>query len=161
MSIDWKLLADVRERQKTAAMGVVARDRAAAEQSQAQLMQAEALREQQQENKLRHWEATRGALSGGQCSVAEFRSAGAWSGALDARIAQAGEAAAQAARAHSEREQVLEQSRRQLRAAHGELEKAQQMQQRARMERMHLRELRLEDINEETTAQAWAMRRPA
>jgi hypothetical protein len=161
MSIDWKLLADVRERQKTVAMGVVARDRAAAEQSQAQLMQAEALREQQQENKLRHWEATRGALSGGQCSVAEFRSAGAWSGALDARIAQAGEAAAQAARAHSEREQVLEQSRRQLRAAHGELEKAQQMQQRARMERMHLRELRLEDINEETTAQAWAMRRPA
>jgi hypothetical protein len=161
MSIDWKLLADVRERQKTVAMGVVARDRVAAEQSQAQLMQAEALREQQQENKLRHWEATRGALSGGQCSVAEFRSAGAWSGALDARIAQAGEAAAQAARAHSEREQVLEQSRRQLRAAHGELEKAQQMQQRARMERMHLRELRLEDINEETTAQAWAMRRPA
>ena len=161
MSIDWKLLADVRERQKTVAMGVVARDRVAAEQSQAQLMQAEALREQQQENKLRHWEATRGALSGGQCSVAEFRSAGAWSGALDTRIAQAGEAAAQAARAHSEREQVLEQSRRQLRAAHGELEKAQQMQQRARMERMHLRELRLEDINEETTAQAWAMRRPA
>ena len=161
MSIDWKLLADVRERQKTVAMGVVARDRVAAEQSQAQLMQAEALCEQQQENKLRHWEATRGALSGGQCSVAEFRSAGAWSGALDARIAQAGEAAAQAARAHSEREQVLEQSRRQLRAAHGELEKAQQMQQRARMERMHLRELRLEDINEETTAQAWAMRRPA
>jgi hypothetical protein len=161
MSIDWKLLADVRERQKTVAMGVVARDRAAAEQSQAQLMQAEALREQQQANKLRHWEATRGALSGGQCSVAEFRSAGAWSAALDTRIAQAGEAAAQAARAHSEREQVLEQSRRQLRAAHGELEKAQQMQQRARMERMHLRELRLEDINEETTAQAWAMRRPA
>lgn len=161
MSIDWKLLADVRERQKTVAMGVVARDRAAAEQSQAQLMQAEALREQQQANKLRHWEATRGALSGGRCSVAEFRSAGAWSGALDARIAQAGEAAAQAARAHSEREQVLEQSRLQLRAAHGELEKAQQMQQRARTERMHLRELRLEDINEETTAQAWAMRRPA
>ncbi|WP_431112164.1 serine kinase [Variovorax paradoxus] len=161
MSIDWKLLADVRERQKTVAMGVVARDRAAAEQSQTQLMQAEALREQQQANKLRHWEATRGALSGGHCSVAEFRSAGAWSGALDARIAQAREAAAQAARAHSEREQVLEQSRLQLRAAHGELEKAQQMQQRARTERVHLQELRLEDINEETTAQAWAMRRPA
>jgi len=161
MSIDWKLLADVRERQKTVAMGVVARDRAAAEQSQAQLMQAEVLRQQQEENKLRHWEATRGALSGGQCSVAELRNAGAWSGALDARIAEAGEAAANAARAHSEREQVLEQSRRQLRAAHGELEKAQQMQQRARMERMHLQELRLEDSNEESTAQAWAMRRPA
>ena len=56
---------------------------------------------------------------------------------------------------------MLEQSRLQLRAAHGELEKAQQMQQRARTERVHLQELRLEDINEETTAQAWAMRRPA
>ena len=161
MSIDWKLLADVRERQKTVAMGVVARDREAAEQSQAQLRQAEVLRQQQEENKLRHWEATRGALAGGQCSVAEFRSAGAWSGALDARIAQAGEAADKAARAHSEREQLLAQSRRQLRAAHGELEKARQMQQRARAERMHLQELRLEDINEETTAQAWAVRRPA
>ncbi|MGJ7603938.1 serine kinase [Variovorax sp. LT1R20] len=160
-SIDWKLLVDVRERQKTAAMGVVVRERAAAEESQAQLQQAEARQQQQVQNKLQHWEATRGALSGGQCSVAEFRSAGAWSGALDAQIAQAGEAAAEAARAHTEREQVLEESRRQLRAASGELEKAQQMQQRARTERLHLQELRLEDANEESTAQAWAMQRPA
>ncbi|EJL73494.1 hypothetical protein PMI12_03468 [Variovorax sp. CF313] len=161
MSIDWKLLVDVRERQKTAAMGVVARDRAAAEESQARLQQAEAWQQQQVQNKARHWEATRGALSGGQCSVEAFRSAGAWSGALDARIAEAGQATVQAARAHSEREQVLEKSRRQLRAAHGELEKARQMQQRARTERLHLQELRLEDANEESTAQAWAMRRPA
>ena len=161
MSVDWKLLADVRERQKTAAMGVVARDRAAAEESQAQLRQAEAAQQEQVQNKLRHWEATRGALSGGQVSVAEFRSAGAWSGALDAQIAEAGQVTAKAARAHSEREQVLEESRRQLRAAHGELEKAQQMQRRARSEHLHLQEQRLEDTNEESTAQAWAMRRPA
>lgn len=161
MSSDWKLLADVRERQKTVAMGVVARDRAAAEESQARLRQAEALRQQQVQSKLQHWEATRGALSGGRFNVAEFRNAGAWSGALDARIAQAGEAAAQAARANTEREQVLEQSRRQLRAAHGELEKARQMQQRVRAEHLHLQELRIEDTNEESTAQAWAMRRPA
>jgi hypothetical protein len=159
MSSDWKLLADVRERQKTVAMGVVARDRAAAEESQARLRQAEALRQQQVQNKLQHWEATRGALSGGRFNVAEFRNAGAWSGALDARIAQAGEAAVQAERAHTE--QVLEQSRRQLRAAHGELEKARQMEQRARAEHLHLQELRIEDTNEESTAQAWAMRRPA
>lgn len=161
MSIDWKLLADVRERQKTVTMGVVARDRAAAEQSQAQLRQAEARQRQQVQNKVQHWEATRGALSGGGCSVAEFRHAGAWSGALDAQIAQAGEAAAQASRAHSEREQLLRQSRRELRAASGELEKAQQMQQRARTERLQLQELRLEDASEESSAQAWAMRRPA
>ncbi|CAN7451539.1 serine kinase [Variovorax sp. LjRoot130] len=161
MSIDWKLLVDVRERQKTVAMDVVARDRADAEQSQAQLQQAESWQQQQVQNKVQHWQATRGALSGGQCSVAEFRHAGAWSGALDAQIAQAGQAAAQAARAHTEREQVLEQSRRQLRAASGELEKARQMQQRARTERLHVQELRLEDVNEESAAQAWAMRRPA
>ncbi|MDH6594279.1 flagellar biosynthesis chaperone FliJ [Variovorax sp. TBS-050B] len=161
MSIDWKLLADVRERQKTVAMGVVARDRAAAEHSQAQWREAEAARQQQVQNKAQHWEATRGALSGGQLSVAEFRHAGAWSGALDAQIAQAGQTAAEAAQAHAEREQVLDQSRRQLRAAHGELEKAQQMQQRARSERLQLQEQRLEDGNEERTAQAWAMRRPA
>jgi flagellar biosynthesis chaperone FliJ len=161
MSVDWKLLSDVRERQKTAAMGVVARDRAAADESQVQLRQAEAAQQQQVQNKLRHWEATRGALSGGQVSMAEFRNAGAWSGALDAQIAEAGQVTAQAARAHTEREQVLEESRRQLRAAHGELEKAQQMQQRARAERVHLQELRLEDANEEGSAQAWAMRRPA
>jgi hypothetical protein len=161
MSVDWKLLSDVRERQKTAAMGVVVRDRAAADESQAQLRQAEAAQQQQVQNKLRHWEATRGALSGGQVSMAEFRNAGAWSGALDAQIAEAGQATAQAARAHTGREQVLEESRRLLRAAHGELEKARQMQQRARAERVHLRELRIEDTNEESTAQAWAMRRPA
>lgn len=161
MSIDWKLLTDVRERQKTVAMGLVARDRAAAQQSEAQLRHAESAQRQQEQNKLLHWESTRGALFGGHVSVAEFRHAGAWSGTLDARIAQAGQVTAQAARAHSEREQVLDESRRQLRAAHGDLEKAQQLQQRARAERLRLQEQQLEDSNEESTAQAWAMRRPA
>ena len=50
--VDWKLLVGVRERQKTAAMGVVARDRAAAEQSHAELRQAEAWQ--------RHFRAERG-----------------------------------------------------------------------------------------------------
>ena len=159
--IDWKLLIDVRERQKTAAMGVVVRDRAAAEESQAQLAQAEAWQRQQVQNKVQHWQATRGALSGGQCSMADLRNAGAWSGALDAQIAQAGQSTAQASQAHAQREQVLEESRRQLRAANGELEKAQQMQQRARAERLHLQELRLEDTAEESASQAWAARRPA
>lgn len=45
--VDWKLLIGVRERQKTVAMGVVARDRAAAEQSRAELQQAQAWQQQQ------------------------------------------------------------------------------------------------------------------
>lgn len=159
MAIDWKLLIDVRERQKSVAMGIVARDREAAEESRAQLQQAEAWRQQQVQGKAQHWQATVGALSGGQCNVAQLRHAGAWSGALDARIAQAGQAAMQAGQAHAQREQVLEASRQQLRAASGELEKAQQMQQRARTERLRLMELRQDEAAEETASQSWAAHR--
>jgi hypothetical protein len=159
VAIDWKLLIDVRERQKSVATGIVARDREAAEESRAQLQQAEAQQQQQVHSKAQHWQATVGALSGGQCSVAQLRHAGAWSGALDARIAEASRAAAQAGQAHAQREQVLESSRLQLRAASGELEKAQQMHARARTERLRLMELRQDEAAEETASQAWAANR--
>jgi len=159
--IDWKLLVGVRERQKTVAQGIVARDRAAAEQSHAQLRQAQAWEQQQVQGKALHWQATAGALAGGQCSVAQLRHAGAWSGALDARIAQAGQLAAQASQAHAQREQVLDASRQKLRATSGDVEKAQQMQQRARAEQLRVQELRLDETAEETASQAWAARRPA
>lgn len=161
MSIDWQRLAEVREHQKTLALGAVARDRAAAERSGALLQQAEDRRAQQQQDKLRHWEATRGALAGGGCSMAELRQAGAWSGALDARIAEAERAAAQALEAHAEREQLLERSRRALRATQGELEKARRMHERERGERLRLEERRREDANDEAGTQAWALRRSA
>lgn len=159
MTIDWKLLVDVRERQKSAALGIVARDREATEESRAQLQQAEAQRQQQLQSKAQHWQATVGALSGGQCSIAQLRHAGAWSGALDAQIAEAGQAAMQAGQAHAQREQVLEASRLQLRAASGELEMAQQMHERARIERLRLAELRQDEAAEEAASQAWAARR--
>ena len=158
-SIDWKLLIDVRERQKTAALGVVARDRKAAEQSHAQLLQAEAWREQQVQSKAAHWQATVGALAGGQCNVAQLRHAGAWSGALDAQIAQAQQQAVQAGEFHAQREEVLARSRQALREASGELEKARQMQQRARAERLALQETRQDEAAEEAASQAWAAQR--
>ena len=157
--IDWKLLIDVRERQKTAALGVVARDRDAAEQSRAQLRQAEARREAQVQSKAAHWQATVGALAGGQCNVAQLRHAGAWSGALDAQIAQAQRQAVQAGELHAQREDVLARSRQALRDASGELEKAQQMQQRARAERLALQETRQDEAAEEAASQAWAAQR--
>ena len=160
-SIDWKLLIDVRERQKTAALGVVARDREAAEQSHAQLRQAEAWREQQVHSKAAHWQATVGALAAGQCKVAQLRHAGAWSGALDAQIAQAQRQALQAGEFHAQREEVLARSRQALRDASGELEKAQQMQQRARAERLALQETRQDEAAEEAASQAWVARRTA
>ena len=157
--IDWKLLIDVRERQKTAALGVVARDRDAAEQSRAQLRQAEARREAQVQSKAAHWQATVGALAGGQCNVAQLRHAGAWSGALDAQIAQAQRQAVQAGELHAQREDVLARSRQALRDASGELEKARQMQQRARAERLALQETRQDDAADEAASQAWAAQR--
>lgn len=159
--VDWKLLVGVRERQKTAAMSIVARDRAAAEQSHVELQQAKARQKHQVQNKAAHWQATSGALSHGECNVAQLRHAGAWSTALDARIAEAGRLAAQAGQAHALRESALETSRQKLRAASSNVEKAQQMLQRARSEQLRLRELRIDDATEETTSQAWAAQRPA
>jgi hypothetical protein len=159
MSIDWKMLIDVRERQKTAALGVVARDRDAVEQSRAQLRQAEARREAQVQSKAAHWQATVGALAGGQCNVAQLRHAGAWSGALDAQIAQAQRQAVQAGELHAQREDVLARSRQALRDASGELEKARQMQQRARAERLALQETRQDEAADEAASQAWAAQR--
>lgn len=159
MTIDWTLLVEVRERRRTSALELVARERRAAAESLAAWQQAQARQQQQVNAKLQHWQATAGALSGGECQVAHLRQAGAWSGALDALIAQAGEAAAQAGQAHAQRQQVLDASRLKLRTASGELEAAQQMQQRTRNEARRQREQRLDAATEEAAAQAWLSRR--
>ena len=157
--IDWKLLVGVRERQKTAAMGVVARDSEAAAQSLAQWQDAEARHAQQVRGMAALWQATAGALADGRCNIAQLRHAGAWSGALDAQIGQARQLAAQAAEAHAQREQVLARSRQALREASGELEKAQRMQARARAERLALQEARQDEAAEEAASQQWAAAR--
>ncbi|RST56447.1 serine kinase [Variovorax sp. MHTC-1] len=159
MSVDWKMLIAVRERQKTAAMGVVAREREAAARSLAELQQAEERHRQELESKASHWQDLQGAFASGQCNVAQLRVAGAWSGALDAQIAKAGSAAVQAGAAHAQHEELLARSRQALRAASGEVEKAQCMQQRERAEHARMQELRQEDASEEATTQAWLARR--
>jgi hypothetical protein len=159
MSIDWGLLVEVRERQKTSAMEVAARERRAAAESLAMWQQAQARQQQQVNAKLQHWQATAGSLAGGECNVAQLRQAGAWSGALDAQIVQAGQAAAQAGQVHAQRQQVLAASREKLRAASGELEKARQMQQRTRAEARRQREQRHDAATEEAAAQAWLSRK--
>jgi len=161
MSIDWKLLIDVRERQKIAAAGVVTRERQAADESQAQLRQAQWQVQQKQQHKDGHWQGTRQALAGGQCRVAELVRAGEWSRALDAQIAKASQNAAQAGQAHALREQALEESRQRLRAAHGEVEKARQMQQRARAEALRLVEVRQDEAAGDAATRTWALGRPA
>lgn len=159
MGVDWKLLVDVRERQKRTAMETVARDQEAAEQGRAATRQAQASLQQQIDAKLAHWQATAGALSGGACNVAQLRQASAWSGALDGHIAQAGVAVLQAQIEYRRREQVLQQSRQRLRAASGEVEKAQQMRQRSLQQQRREREVRLDSAAEELASQSWAAQR--
>jgi hypothetical protein len=159
MAVDWKLLIEVRERQKRTAMEAVARDRAAADQSLALLQQAHAQLQQQIDAKAAHWQATTGALSGGACSVAQLRQASAWSGALDGHIATAATGVAQAQGLHQQREQVLQESRQRMRAAAGEVEKAQQMQQRRLQQQRRLHEARQEDVAEEVASVTWSSRR--
>lgn len=159
MSINWKLLIEVRERQKRRALEGVTRDRQATEEGLAQVQQAQARAQMTVAAKTQHWEATAGALGGGACNVAALRQAGAWSHALDAQIAQAGQAVAQAQALSAERQAVLDASRQKLRAATGELEKAQQMQQRSKAQHLHQLDLRHDDAAEETASQAWSARR--
>lgn len=159
MAVDWKLLIEVRERQKRTAMETVARDRAAADESLALLQQAHAQLQQQIDAKAAHWQTTAGALSGGACSVAQLRQASAWSGALDGHIAAAATGVAQAQGEHQQREQVLHESRRRMRTAAGEVEKAQQMQQRKLQQQRRLHEARQEDVAEEVASVAWSSRR--
>jgi hypothetical protein len=144
--IDWKLLVGVRERQKTVAMGIVARDRAAADQSRNELQQAEG------------WAAAAGAEQGAALAV-DRRCAVAGGSAASRNCGMRAPGAvrstrrsprppargSQAGQAHAQREQTLDASRRKLRAASGDVEKAQQMQQRARAEELRVQEQRLDE----------------
>lgn len=161
MNVDWKVLVDVRERQRQAALEAVVREREAADAGQVQAQLARDRLQLQMAAKAGHWQSTAGLLAGGDCSVAQLRQAGSWSRVLDREIAQAGQAALEAQAAALQRQQALEQSRRLLRAAAGELEKARQMQQRCRAEQQRLLDVRRDDATEDAAAQAWAVRRPA
>lgn len=161
MAIAWKLLAEVRERHQRSALQAVGRDKRALQASEAQAQQAEQQWLQQYQAKAQHWQSTMATAELGGCSVAQMRQAGAWSHALDARIAAAGVAALQAQAVVLMAEGALDASRGQLRRASAELEKARQMQQRAAAEQRALQERRLDEATEEVSVQLWAAARRA
>ena len=156
MDIDWKRLGEVRERQKTAAQQRVASDRHALEQSQQQARTAQEQWHREVQAKEQLWRET---ASGASVSVAQMCQSGAWSRALDARIAQAGAAVAQAVEVVNTRQATLEGSRQVLRDAAGDLEKARRMQRKAVQARQRLAEQRMEDNAEEAAVQGWLSRR--
>lgn len=157
--IDWALLIHVRERRKHSALEAMRVDRRVADERRAAALQAQAQREQRVEAKRQHWLDVRHGASAGGCSVSQWRDAIAWSGALDAQIAQHEDALNGAQRAAEASERTLDASRRRLREADGSVEKATHMQQREGAERQRRAERRAEDEAEAVAATAWAARR--
>lgn len=157
--IDWTLLIDVRERRKRSALEAMLAERRTADERRAAALQAQAQREQRVDAKRRHWLDLRHSAAADGCSVAQWRDASAWSGALDAQIAQHDDALRVAQAAAAESERALDASRRRLHAAAGSVEKATQMQQRASVQRLRHAEVRAEEEAESVSAMAWAARR--
>lgn len=155
MGIDWDLLARLRERQKALVQQRVAEERRMLARREARVRDAQAERDARQSEKAGLHRSVQGHRP---VPIEQMRLAGAWSGVLDARIATACEeidAARADAALQGERVQAC---RRELRAAAGELQKAQRMQQDQARARSRLDEARLEDAGEETALQVWRAR---
>ncbi|HEY9064966.1 MAG TPA: serine kinase [Burkholderiaceae bacterium] len=159
MTIDWDRLIDVRERRKRSALEKMLAERREAERGRAQLQRQEAERAQRVAAKVAHWQATRAALAEGACDVARLAGAAAWSGALDAAIAQQDRVVQQAQAASAERERTLEASRAALRTAAGHVEKATRMRQREAKQQQRSRDARVDALAEEVAATRWAAQR--
>lgn len=140
MAIDWKLLVDTRIRKKTAALEVVAQDRQALENSLAQVTRAKSVEQEYVLNKAQLWQATMATPANGTLPVAQLRNVSAWSHALDAHIVQAAQDVCQAQQVTQQRLTTLEVSRSALVRACRNLDKAEQLQQRARLEHIHAQE---------------------
>lgn len=157
MDIDWKTLTRVRERHKALAQEELLHQRRAAEAGAARLHEAQAALQAQLDAREQLWQ---GAAHAAGLSAVELRSANAWSGALRTRIAQAQGGVAAARQQAAAQQARLEDSRRQLRAAAGELEKAERMGQRVHDERRRRREHGIDEAADEVAVQRWRAQRP-
>lgn len=148
--IPWPKLIQVRERHKQSAIEKLAEQRRECAQREAQLRGAQAELEQRVAAKAELWERTREL---GAVSIAQLGQASAWSRALDVQVAQAaGVARAAEQQAQQERQRLLAR-RRELQTRLGELDRAQQMAQRARDEWRRGQELRQDDEADEAALQ--------
>jgi len=157
--IDWTLLLDVRERRKRSALDSMLAERRIADERRAAALHAQTQREQRVDAKRQHWLDMRHSAGSQGCSIAQWRDASAWSGALDAQIARHDDALRVAQAAADESERALDASRRRLHAAAGSVEKATQMQQRADAQKRRHAEMRAEEDAENVAAMAWMARR--
>jgi hypothetical protein len=161
VTVDWKCLVDVRQQHERTAQQHVARERGAFDESHALELNAQQRLRKQHASKAELWQTTSSALAGGGLCVAALRDAGAWSGAIDAQIAQAQQQASEAKAALAERQASLDTARRQLRSAAADTHKAREMQERALKQRTSAQDLQVERRVEENAVHAWATRRVA
>jgi len=155
MTIDWKLLVQLRERHKLAAHEAVARERRVAHEREAQLLQSRGALDEQVQAKAALWQQA----SASTIDMGALRQTAAWSGALDRHIAQARRQVSDAEHLAYLQEQRVLQRRDELRQACGDLTKAEQMQTRERVARRQLAETRAEDVAEEHAVQRWTARK--
>jgi hypothetical protein len=159
MPHDWNRLSQVRETQKTVAQETVARDRRAVEQSHAQARHAQDQLAQQEAAMATLWQDAAAALDGGAFRIDMLRDTGAWSRTLSTRVVAAAQTVQQAQAVLAEHNGVLDASRRELRAAMGEVEKVKRMHAEVQKTARREQSLRLEDTLDEVAAQAWQRRR--
>jgi hypothetical protein len=155
MDIDWKQLIEVRERQKSAALELVAVERAALEASQASARHAHIQWREHLAQKAAHWQGIVDGLTRGAVNASAMRDAAGGTQVLEARIAQASQGVVRAQELVALQEARLEASRGELRAAEGELMKARRMHERAQAEARRTRELQLENAAEDAALQRW------
>ncbi|MED5622309.1 serine kinase [Ideonella sp. BN130291] len=155
MNDDWARLTRVREAQLAAAREAVEQERVRVQASLAQAQRAQAQLQQQAHAKSALWQDTTQALAQGGCGAGTLRQAQVWSGALDRRIADAGQGVQAAEQAVAERMAELQQRRSQLRHASSEVEKVRQVHQRLQAAERRGAEVRAEDRLDELAAQRW------
>lgn len=156
MSINWKLMIQLRERQRAEASDRVAKERKVVAESEAQVNAAQGQLRQQQDTKAALWRETHAAVQGGICSVEQLQFATKWSKALDIKAAEAAKAVKEAQVEMDKKMVVLNERRQALRVAMGDLEKAREMQSRQIKQLQQRIEARTEDAVDEWASHKWA-----
>jgi flagellar biosynthesis chaperone FliJ len=156
--IEWRVLIRVREQRQRTALEDAARERRACTTQQAKAQEAQAELGQCIADKTALWQA-HAAPQAQAFSVADLGQTSAWSHALDRRIAEAHHAAQQAQHEAAQQHARWQASRAKLREAMGELDKAQQLDERARHAAQQQSEQREDIAIDDIAAQAWLHRR--
>jgi hypothetical protein len=157
--LTWHTLVQVREAGERRAQQHVARDEQTAALTARQLFTAQADWLARREAGLQHRLSLQRAAAEGSASVAALRHAGHWDQALQQRLLQAGRTVQEAMALHEQAQHLLALSRRELRQASAQVEKARHVQGEARRTELRDRERRQDELADEAALQRAAMTR--